>query len=301
MAQRAYKTPGCYYTLLTLLALCTLLLGACQQKQPYPGTKAHLALTFHPTYEVPFTQVKINGEAMDAYIDLGGNFDGVLPKEDLLRLHAAPCYRTISFCGLSGTTLKAAQYKGVIQMGNLRPELSLLDEYKDWSLTIGDCWDTLHMKPVYVGLGILRRYNVLLDLANNSMDLFPPHQATPPPTGQLWQATTGFMTSNGLEMPLRVKGAFIRAVVDTGSSRSCLIQPHPLLPLTTDGMLPDGTPEVLLTDTKAGDMSIDPLMLLAPPIKTGPPIHVLLGCDFLKRYKLYIDFKNEKIWLQDAT
>ena len=135
------------------------------------------------------------------------------------------------------------------------------------------------------------------------MILYSSDSHFPPYTGKIWHKVPCFITSNGLEVPIRIGGAFLRAVLDTGASHSSFIQTHPLI--RKDAVKEIGFngyfKEVQIKNMKLGnEFFIDEsLMFIYEDLKV-PPVNFILGYNFFKRYKLFFDFKNETLWVQNA-
>jgi hypothetical protein len=256
-------------------------------------------------YNLPITKIKINDEEMDAYVDTGaGHLNASVPREDLLRLKAIPTGKEVKFCGCGGQILKAQEYEGSVTLGGKRFDHVILEEYKDWSYKVGQPQEDPLKINAIIGLALLKRFNFLLDFNNNAMILYSSDSHLPPYTGEVWHKVTCFMTSNGLEVPIRIGGAFLRAVMDTGASHSSFIQTHPLIQndaVKEIGFNEDHFKEVQIKNMKLGNEFFidDSLTFIREDLKI-PTVNFILGHNFFKRYKLFFDFKNETLWIQNA-
>ncbi|MCX7338266.1 MAG: hypothetical protein NTX76_03155 [Alphaproteobacteria bacterium] len=287
-------TKGKQSQMHALLLILALALSGCQNT----SSDNSLPVTFHPDYGLPLVNIGINGETMLAYVDTGANFLRVcLPKQDIERLGAHPNGKVTRFFGLGGMAHASPEYDAFLTLGVNAPIKTSIQEFKEWGFTMGQKpYDSLGLKPAYIGLRLLKHYTLFLDFSKNDLRLYPPSFS---PTGMAdWTEIPFTVTASGIEFPLKLEGSTVQAILDTGASRSLLIQDPSIF--SDHHHRREFAQKIILTGLQIGKLLLDPLTVIHKHFPK-PDVHLILGCDFLKHHQLYISFKDKRIWIRKAA
>jgi hypothetical protein len=239
-----------------------------------------------PAYEMPILSLKINGKDTPAMFDSGAHFNAAI-DEEILKKEGTSLDFANSFIDASGHVYCSKQYLVDLTIEKISFGPTKVEVYQPWGLHIGEKHtNSMNFKPVYVGAGLLKNYNILWDLGAGKMVLYPLSQAIP--TNQEWEILSLNMTENGSEFYLTSNGHSITAIIDSGANISSASITRPVL---TVHQKEGDELELFL---RAGNFALEPLSVVVIN-SSQPPVDLVLGCDFLKKYKIFFDFHNKKI------
>ena len=163
-----------------------------------------------------------------------------------------------------------------------------------------------------LSLRVLRQFDILLDMAQRRVTLCrgsPCDDSDVPLTGDVTEVDTGIDPhSLHLALPVQLDGAGYRAMLDTGSMGTIVVDRVAALSdwklagdhtLNMRGVGPDkaGAHRHLFAELTVGDDTADKPMLLVAE-DPGMDFDIILGMDYLASRPIFLSFSTNRLYLQ---
>lgn len=278
-----------------------LVLSGCQSLQ-YNNAVQVIPVQLHPEFEMPILQLKVNGRAMLAILDSGAYFNACIAENILKEVGAFPLDDKQKSTDVRGVVHLRQLYEADLQIGDvcfgkLKTEIFAPWGYylvDDKQQDINDFHNSLNMDSVYVGSGLFKNYNILWNLADGEIVLYPFSDTTAVNSNE-WISSDFTVTQNGYEFILTTDNHNLLVMIDSGCNASCASNNRQnIFHKKSEGA------REKLNDLKFDNLALDQLEVIIMN-SSEPSVDILLGCDFLKKYMVFFDMQNNKIWLKKAN
>lgn len=249
-----------------------------------------------------FVDVTVNGVAAQAFVDTGAVFTGVdtaFAKTAQVKLGLPLIMRGIQ--GLRGA--RSASDVKIEIGGAVVTGPAVVTDYSQLAAQVRHAIDAV------VGGDVFRAYVVEIDFDDQRLSLHERATFQPPSTARLIPlgAKNQMMTAE-----VEVEGhGLVQALVDLGNNAPLIVSPGPakavgLLtgrPVSTARMGGQG-PTTIAQITTAAYVALagerfDKVPVLVPPRSIG--LDANLGLPILQRFRLYLDFGGQRMWLGGAS
>jgi hypothetical protein len=250
---------------------------------------------------LPLTKISINENDFQAFIDSGGQFDVVMPLKVIKDLNLKETNITSKSSGCDGEIQYLKNFQGNLALTGSERIVVEISEFKDWSYNAGDNPPIITngkkaMEPIFIGLNVLRNFNVLINFKDKKIAFFPHSQILPPEADKKWNKSNFSITPEGLEMTVKSGETQFRAVLDTGANKSVFIKSDQK---EEKAAINTALDIFTLHNILIGNLEVGQIELVALPLKY-PKVNLILGCDFLINYVVFIDFSNRIIWFSES-
>lgn len=235
----------------------------------------------------PVVDVRIGEKTLPLLLDLGG-FDTIaLSPEALENLQVAWTGKTRIVQDALGNAFRSREYR--------LPDVTLGPW--TWSDLTGNEYHhrqqtTAALRNGYLGLGLLRRFTLIIDQPRGTLVLLKPGDPVPREYPVDWWIEVPFSTGgSGVRTAASMRGRELRVVWDTGASHS-LLKPALADPA---GVSKVGTHPRFTTPTFVlAGREFGPLEFVLMDFRE-PPADVLLGQNFLATRPVLIDFARRRL------
>jgi len=269
--------------------LLLLAAGACATpvEAPPPAEVGVVRVPLTLEGGMPWVEAKIGGRPVRLLLDLGG-FDAVaLIPDELKEIQ-------VTWTGKSRTTF-SAMGEAATAREYVLPEVELggilFPEVKGYE-------DLLHGKnravarAGYLGLGILRRFRIVIDYPARQLVLIWPDAPTPEPYDvQDWPTVECEAGKDGVVARAKVNGIDRLFVWDTGAT-------HCVLKTGLEGAAPvrqiEGHPFAAVASFSLVNEEFGPLDFALLDFKM-PKADGFIGYSFFAKHAVYVDFANRKL------
>jgi hypothetical protein len=268
-----------------LLVLTTIIAGCAPSYQliidqgpPVSGTE--LPLRF--IYQLPVTDIEIDGEALSMIIDAGGHHTFTLQPRTAERLASIRTTgrSTVSADASGRLSLERELHAPEIRLGGI-----VLRDVDGHEFRFGLPGELDTQIDGYIGAAILMRFSMLVDYPDRVV-LYPSEVRPAVLDDASW---VSLPLDRSLRSPAKLEGSVIRAGWDTGANHT-IISPKHARRLGVDG---DATTATLML----GDHAFESVEMYVHSLR-GPGVDVLLGYGFFSRHRVFFDFEGETVWIE---
>lgn len=275
-----------------------LILSGCQSLH-YNNSVQVIPVKLHSEFEMPILQLKVNGKEMPAIFDSGAYFNACITENILKEVGATPLDEKERSTDGRGAVLLRQLYEADLQIGDVHFGKLKTEIFAPWGYylvddkqqDITDFHNSLNMDSVYVGSGLFKNYNILWNLADGEIVLYPFSDTTAVNSNE-WISSDFTVTQNGYEFILTTGNKTLSVMIDSGCSMSSASNNRQNIFYKKS----EGATEKL-NDLKFANLVLDPLEVIVLN-SSEPSVDILLGCDFLKKYLVFFDMRNKKIWIK---
>lgn len=284
----------CRFVCLFLLALISPLSGE--------NHFVEVPVWFPLMVRVPVIHVEIEGISLKMVVDLGAGCDLMLRKEVLDRIENKRLSGEVQFLDVKGIYRTAQMYQiPSIQIGGVEVEdLIALEEEVDFlsgtmlSKNAHVSRETASCADGRIGIGVICRYNVLFDFPKK---LFFEVEGQIP-LGDKVAAVPFEVNECGIILSVDTDLGVKKFLLDTGANVSCIRKSLVDESLTTKwigGLRRYRSQKFMMGGSDFGGKQ---LCLYSLSEKFEDDFDGILGVDFFKKHKIYIDFKNYRVYIE---
>ncbi|HKS15993.1 MAG TPA: hypothetical protein VJU16_01705 [Planctomycetota bacterium] len=234
---------------------------------------------------LPWVDVRIGERTLRLLVDLGG-FDTVaLSPASLEGMHVTWTGRTRTTYSAMGRMASAREYElpsmvlGGVVFNAVRGTEDVLQGEERPANRAG-----------YIGLGLLQRFNLVIDYPERELVLLWPDVAPPPDYDvPSWPSTEFGAGVNGVISTVVVDGSPRRLVWDTGAS-------HCVLKSGLQGAAPKEGKHPVFTAKRfeVGGRDLGPVELVLLDFKQ-PPADGFIGYSFFAKHAVHVDFRKRRL------
>lgn len=277
-----------------------LILCGCQSLQHNNATQV-IPVKSHPEFEMPILQLKVNGKEIPAIFDSGAYFNACIDENFLKEVGAIPLDQKEKSTDACGVVQFHQLYEADLQIGDVHFGKLKTEIFAPWGIyvvddkqqDIADFHNSLSMDSVYVGSGLFKNYNMLWNLNDGEIVLYPLSDTNAVNDNE-WISSDFTVTKNGYEFILTTGNNALLVIIDSGCNVSSASNNRQNIFYKKS----EGTTEKL-KDLKFANLVLEPLEVILLN-SSEPSVDILLGCDFLKKYMVFFDMQNNKIWIKKA-
>lgn len=259
-------------------------------------------------YHIPYATFVLNGTPTYAQIDTGSSQGFHLEESQLKELAGAKKGRIYQSTDAAGKNQTNQEYLlDTLTMNGLTLNNVTLTPYKPWGIMLEDDIGNIPPGPV-VGLGAFNDKTVLLDYAAKSLSVYDDVSAESLISKDVKSYPFQFSPGEGLTLIAEQAGHKYRLILDTGAATSVIWQERlkssqPVSCLLIDPNMDNQNCEATLLTVKPKDGRPVQFgaVVLPGSFKQMESIDGLLGYNFLQNRKLFIDFKNKKLFISDEV
>lgn len=242
-------------------------------------------------YQIPILSLKINGKDTPAYFDSGGCFNASI-DEEILKREGKSLDSTGRFIDSAGQVNINKQYLVDLKIGKISFGQVKVEVFQPWGLYLGENpGDSLHLQKVYVGIGLFKSHNILLDIGSKKMIIYNKRYSIP--DGKGWEILPLNITENGPEFCLNLGNRSLTTLIDSGANVSTVSMTRPI----TTKIKKEGD-VIELTGLRLERLALKSLCVTVLN-SSEPSVDLVLGCDFLKRHQVFFDLYNKRIWIRE--
>lgn len=284
-----------------VLLICFFILSGCQSLQ-YNREAQVIPIKLHSHCEIPILQLKVNGKEMPSIFDSGAYFNACIDENILQKVGAIPLAEQQRSTDGRGAVLFRKLYEADLQIGDVKFGKLKTEIFAPWGYSlvdgkhqdISEFHDSLNMDNVYVGSGLFKNYNILWNLKDEEIVLYPLSD-TSVVDEKGWVSGNFSITQNGYEFNLTSGEHEFVVMIDSGCNCSAVSNTR----YNIFSKAPEGK-MVKLDGLKFAGQALDAISV-AIIESHEPSVDILLGCDFLKKYMVFFDMQNKKIWIKVAS
>lgn len=256
-------------------------------------------------YSTPHATFLINGHPVYAMIDTGSSFGFHLQESQLKRIKGLKKERTYRSTDGKGKTQENIEYLAdYLDVNGIKLVNITVTPFKQWGLMISGEGE-LPESPV-AGLGAFKDKQILLDYISNSLTISDDVDYNSLIKDNFKELSFQ-MSTDGLVLDVEQSGYKYHLILDTGSTVSMiwserLKSREPASCLMVDPEMDNKGCEATLFEIKSKDGNPEQFgaVIVAGDFKHMGNIDGLIGNNFLKERKIFIDFKNKKVFISNA-
>jgi hypothetical protein len=301
------KKSWIFLILLLFLALGSWWQFYPQKSDPHPAKQSTYCekvpiFAFSPS-QIPLIQLKIEEQEVPVKLDLGFQGSLSLPQSILQTLQQKKFISSSTHFGLKGKAYTTDIYsspsfslgKITFSGGHLREETP--DFFQDSILT----WDNGDPPEIQgrIGWQLFRAVNLLVDFQSpqivvcDSLATLQVHQLL---SNHSVRVTLN-IDRGILEIDLVTAHGKLRCMLDTGCTWNILHTPNPEN-LSFPELLQDPSHEIVMDELFLADKKLNPQKFYRLPLQFPIPVEAILGVEFFKTHKVFIDFSNQQAYIE---
>jgi hypothetical protein len=267
------------------LILATIIAGCApsyhlviDQGPPTSGTE--LPLRF--IYQLPVTNIDIDGETLSMIIDAGGHHTFTLQPRTVERLASVQTTgrSTVSADASGRLSRERELHAPEIRLGGI-----VLRDVDGHEFRFGLPGELDAQIDGYIGAAILMRFSMLVDYPDRIV-LYPTEVRPAELDDASW---VSLPLDRSLRSPATLEGSAIRAGWDTGANHT-IIAPKHARRLGVEG-------DATIATLTLGDHAFESVDMYVHSLR-GPGVDVLLGYGFFSRHRVFFDFAGETVWIE---
>ncbi|EOX8394023.1 hypothetical protein [Salmonella enterica] len=255
-------------------------------------------------YSIPYTTFMINGYPVYTTIDTGSSFGFHLPESQLKKIKGLKKERTYRSTDVSGKVQNSIAYLApTLDLNGIKLTNITVTTLIRWGMVISGEGE-LPESPA-VGLGAFKDKQILLDYVSNSLTILDNVDYNSL-IKDSFKEFTFQQSTDGLILDVEQSGHKYHMILDTGASVSVvwserLKSREPASCLLVDPEMDNKGCEATRFETKSKDGNPEQLwaVVVAGNFEHMGNIDGLIGNNFLKERKIFIDFKNNKFFISN--
>lgn len=259
-------------------------------------------------YGIPYTTFVINGDAIYAQLDTGSSMGFHLEEWQLQKLGEIKKTYAYKSTDIVGKEQENIAYEiDSLNMNGLTLKNVTVVAYKPWGLLVPGAESRMPPGPV-VGLGAFKDKQLLVDYAAKKITIYQNMNVASVISNNFTEFPFKLSDTSGLYVEAEHAGHKYHLIIDTGAAQSSLWKErlHDNKSVSCQLVDPkidyDGCEAVQLTiRPKKGNPIQFAAIAFPGNYKHMEDIDGLLGNNFIKHRKLFIDFKNKKLFISDQN
>jgi len=239
--------------------------------------------------------IRMNNQNRFVIIDTGGLFDFVLQLKTIQNM-GLYFLKTVKMTDINNCEQEINTYRGFFSTQDNNLEKVEIQAYQFWGIHTGfddnqqqdlpHSLNEIRNEPEYIGLNILKKYNIALDVGGRRIQFFDKNDVSEQVKD--WKKIPFYITENGIEIDVIKDHQKKRAILDTGASVSLAFEHTDAKPLKKNKEKSFLLSHGLVFQTSCYAVQT-PLNNFAD---------YLFGIDFFKAYLLFFDFGTQTLYLK---
>jgi hypothetical protein len=245
---------------------------------------------------MPIVEFQTQGRTLRMIVDLGGTHDVAMIKSTLRELDVHFTGRSTFVSSAFGVIRRSREF--ILPEARLA-ELSLRNlhgyEVHDERLQIpGPPGESPTQYDGYIGIGLLRQFNLLVDYPNDRIVLSA-HDSDPPVDVDSWPSSSFRDGRQGVISPIHLNGTRMLANWDTGANHT-VIRANRVEASRPRWSFNEHQDAVTFESLAIGGFDIGSFDLVLMDFRQ-PNVTVILGTNLFERRAVWFDFSMRRLWI----